>query len=121
YQGVWCIFEDLNVVRSHDDRLNSQKAIGSLPDCDKGCEVGLWAKPFRVFDIWMEELDFFRVVEEAWKKEVRSARPYCRFRDRLKNVKASLRVWSKDRFDGQKEKVENLRNEAMRWELEAEK
>ncbi|GJQ98501.1 hypothetical protein Tco_0009640 [Tanacetum coccineum] len=69
----------------------------------------------------MEKKNQEYVFKEAWKKEVRSARPYCRFRDRLKNVKASLRVWSKDRFGGQKEKVENLRNEAMGWEIEAEK
>nr|GEZ63636.1 putative RNA-directed DNA polymerase, eukaryota [Tanacetum cinerariifolium] len=69
----------------------------------------------------MDEPDFMRVVEDAWMKEVMSYRPDCRFRDRLKNFKARLRVWSKDRFDGQKEKLENLSNEAMRWELEAEK
>nr|GEY35527.1 glycosyltransferase family 92 [Tanacetum cinerariifolium] len=57
--------------------------------------------------------------KEAWKKEVRSARLYCRFRDR--NVKESLRVWSKDRFVGNKEKIEMLKNEAMIWELEAKK
>nr|GEV29733.1 transposon TX1 [Tanacetum cinerariifolium] len=59
--------------------------------------------------------------EEAWKKEVRSAHLDCRFRDRLKNVKESLRVWSKDRFVGHKEKIEMLKNDSMRWELEAEK
>ncbi|GKA74721.1 hypothetical protein Tco_0781023 [Tanacetum coccineum] len=37
-----------------------------------------------------------------------------------KNVKASLRTWSKRRFDNHMEKVKELRNEAMRWELEAE-
>ncbi|GKD94680.1 hypothetical protein Tco_1374517, partial [Tanacetum coccineum] len=64
---------------------------------------------------------FVHVVEEAWKKDVRSFRPDCMFRDRLKNVKVSLRAWSKERFGGTKEKIETLKNEAMRWELEAEK
>nr|GEX86707.1 ribonuclease H-like domain-containing protein [Tanacetum cinerariifolium] len=61
------------------------------------------------------------VVEEAWKKEARSYRPDCIFRDRLKNVKASLRGWSKERFGGNKDKIKSLRSEAMRWELEAKK
>ena len=43
------------------------------------------------------------------------------FRDRLKNVKACLKVWSKDRFGNHKVKIESLIKEAMRWELEAEK
>nr|GFA19889.1 transposon TX1 uncharacterized [Tanacetum cinerariifolium] len=184
WQGAWCIFGDLNVVRSHDDRVNSQVNIKEMPDfnnfinntrlieismrgrkftrvSDDGTKFSkldrfllndkfneLWGnlsvialdrklsdhcsivirdveldfgpKPFRVFDIRMKDLDFFRVVEEAWRKEIRSARPDCKFRGRLKKVKASLPVWSKDRFGGKKEKVENLRKEAMRWELEAE-
>nr|GEY03469.1 transposon TX1 [Tanacetum cinerariifolium] len=71
------------------------------------------------FNVWIDEPDFLRVVEGARMKEVKGFQPDCRFRDRLKKVKESLRVWSKDRFGGQKVKVENLRNEAMRWELEA--
>ncbi|GJZ90071.1 reverse transcriptase domain, reverse transcriptase zinc-binding domain protein [Tanacetum coccineum] len=40
-------------------------------------------------------------------------------RDRMKNVKVSLRAWSKERFSGTKETIGTLKNEAMRWELEA--
>ncbi|GJV12691.1 hypothetical protein Tco_1354232 [Tanacetum coccineum] len=43
------------------------------------------------------------------------------FRDKLKNVKSNLRKWSKDRFGGNKEKLEGYKSEAMRWELEVEK
>ncbi|GKC16015.1 hypothetical protein Tco_1012797 [Tanacetum coccineum] len=64
---------------------------------------------------------FNQVVEDAWKKEVNSCRPDCVLRDRLKNVKASLKAWSKERFGENKAKIKSLRNEAMRWELEAEK
>ena len=55
------------------------------------------------------------------EKEVRSTRPDCIFRDRLKNVKASLRSWSKERFGDHKTKIELYKNEAMRLELEAER
>ncbi|GKE24806.1 RNA-directed DNA polymerase, eukaryota [Tanacetum coccineum] len=167
---AWCIFGDLNVIRSNEDRCNSQvnmKEMNNFNDfinntrlveipmggrkftrvSDDGLKFSkldrflsngefrnLWGtlsvialdrklsdhcpialedvdldfgpKPFRVFNIWMEESDFQYVVEEAWKKEVTSLRPYCRFRDKLKNVKASLRLWNKGRFGGHKEKIE---------------
>ncbi|GKF40151.1 hypothetical protein Tco_0120212, partial [Tanacetum coccineum] len=61
------------------------------------------------------------MVEEAWKKDVRSIRLDCKFRDKLKNVKAALRVWSKGRFGRHLEKIDELKSEAMRWELEAER
>ncbi|GKF63617.1 hypothetical protein Tco_0187065 [Tanacetum coccineum] len=69
----------------------------------------------------MEEADFFHVVKVAWKKEVRSVPPDCRFRDRMKNFKTSIRIWSKDRFGMHRDKIEEAKNEATRWELEAKK
>nr|GEU88558.1 transposon TX1 [Tanacetum cinerariifolium] len=79
------------------------------------------------FGQYNEDADRFLLDEEfneLWgnlSEDVRSTRPDCIFRDRLKNVKKSLRDWSKDRFRGHKESIENLKKEAMRWELEAEK
>ncbi|GJZ60796.1 hypothetical protein Tco_0616612 [Tanacetum coccineum] len=127
--GAWCVFEDLNVVRRHDDRLNSQVNIKEMTDFNNFINdtslIGrvnlLGPKPFRVFKIWMDEPDFFRIIEDSWMKEVWSSQPDCRFRDRLKNIKECLRVWSKDKFGVQKERVGSLEKEAMRRELEAEK
>nr|GEY55334.1 putative RNA-directed DNA polymerase, eukaryota [Tanacetum cinerariifolium] len=73
-----------------------RKLSDHCPIVIRNVELEFRPNPFRVFDVWMEDLDFFCVMEEAWRKEIRSAWPNCRFRDRLKNVKASLRVWSKD-------------------------
>ncbi|GKE14884.1 transposon TX1 [Tanacetum coccineum] len=79
----------------------------------KDVELDFGPKPFRVFNIWLEESDFSKVVEVAWKREVKSSRSDCIFRDRLKNVKASLRIWSKGMFSRHKKKMEKLRNDAM--------
>nr|GEV86544.1 cytochrome P450 [Tanacetum cinerariifolium] len=86
----------------------------------KDTELDFSPKPFRVFYTWLEEHDFLSIVEGTWKKNVRSIRPDCIFWDRLKNVEASHRVWSKDRFGGHKECIENLKKEALTWELKAE-
>ncbi|GJY10160.1 hypothetical protein Tco_0378345 [Tanacetum coccineum] len=34
----------------------------------KDVELDFSPKPFRIFDVWMGEIDFGHVVEEAWKK-----------------------------------------------------
>ncbi|GKD72848.1 transposon TX1 uncharacterized, partial [Tanacetum coccineum] len=156
WDGAWCIFGDLNVVRSTDDRFNSQVNIKDMNEFNdfinerrlvefnnlwgnlsvialdrklsdhcpivlKDVDLDFGPKPFRVFNVWLEEPDFYHVVEEAWKKEVRGIWPDCIFRDRLKKVKASLRVWSKERFGENKEKIKSLRSETMRWKMEEEK
>ncbi|GJV89371.1 hypothetical protein Tco_1533309 [Tanacetum coccineum] len=61
------------------------------------------------------------MVYDAWSKEVKSYRPDCRFRDKLKNVKAALKEWSKAKFRRMKESIDGFRKKAMEWELEAEK
>nr|GEX36630.1 putative RNA-directed DNA polymerase, eukaryota, reverse transcriptase zinc-binding domain protein [Tanacetum cinerariifolium] len=53
-------------------------------------------------------------------KVVNGSRPDCIFRDKLKNVKIALTVWSKERFGAANENIEKYKQEAMKWELEAE-
>ncbi|GJS56701.1 hypothetical protein Tco_0651485 [Tanacetum coccineum] len=86
----------------------------------KDVDLNFRPRPFRVFNIWLEEPHIGQVVEGAWNKEVKNRRPDCRFRDKLKNVKEELRKWSKERFGALKEKIEVLKKEVMRWELETE-
>ncbi|GJS09127.1 zinc finger, CCHC-type containing protein [Tanacetum coccineum] len=149
-KGAWCIFGDLNMVRGIEERRNSQvnirettdfndfindaklieipmggeSSLGKLSDhcliVLKDVDLDFGPKPFRAFDIWLEERDIRNVVEEAWKIEVRGRRPDCRFRDKLKNVKSVLKEWSKERFRAVNEKIELVKKDAMKWELEAE-
>ena len=98
-----------------------RKLSDHCPIVLKDVDLDFGPKPFRIFNVWLEEVDFIHVVEEAWNKDVRCLRPDCRFRDKLKNVKAALRIWSKGRFGGQVEKIDELKNVAMKWELEAER
>ncbi|GJX45711.1 putative reverse transcriptase domain-containing protein [Tanacetum coccineum] len=75
---------------------------------------------FRSLDIWLNETDIEQVVAEAWAKPVKGKRPDCIVRDKFKNVKCSLKKWSKDRFGEVDKQIEEYKDEAMRWEYEAE-
>ncbi|GKC78490.1 hypothetical protein Tco_1129264 [Tanacetum coccineum] len=97
-----------------------RKLPDHCPIVIKDVDLNFRPRPFRVFNVWLEEPHIGQVVEGAWNKEVKSRRPYCRFRDKLKNVKEELRKWSKERFGALKEKIEVLKKEVMRWELETE-
>ncbi|GJV40051.1 putative RNA-directed DNA polymerase [Tanacetum coccineum] len=141
-KGAWCIFEDLNVVRGIEERRNSQVNIKEMTDFNdfindakiieiltgakdhcpivlKDVDLDFGPKPFRAFNIWLEERDIRNVVEEEWKIEVRSRRSDFCFRDKLKNVKSVLKKWSKERFRAVNEKIELFKKDAMKWELEA--
>ncbi|GJT46808.1 RNA-directed DNA polymerase, eukaryota [Tanacetum coccineum] len=125
-KGAWCIFGDLNVVRGIQERMNSQvnnKETSEFNDFineAKLIEVPMGGGNLLELVMMLEEKDIKQVVHEAWKLEVRSSRPDCRFRDKLKNVKGALKNWSKERFGRMNEKIEIAKKEAMRWEMEAE-
>ncbi|GJX71711.1 hypothetical protein Tco_0308882 [Tanacetum coccineum] len=113
---------DLNVVRGHDERMNSQINIKETGDFNDFIDKAKFIEiPKGEEDTQEREGYIGHVVEEAWKVEGRSRRPDCRFCDKLKNVKVALKKWSKERFKTVNEKIERLKNEAMKWEMEVEK
>lgn len=57
----------------------------------KDIELDFGPKPFRFFDVWLQESDIEKVVSFAWALSVRSRRPDCIYRDKLKNVKSALK------------------------------
>nr|GEV72903.1 RNA-directed DNA polymerase, eukaryota, reverse transcriptase zinc-binding domain protein [Tanacetum cinerariifolium] len=61
------------------------------------------------------------IVAGAWSMSVRDNRPDCVIRDKFKNVKEALKKWSRTRFGGLDKKIEDYGQEAMTWELKAEK
>ncbi|GJY70869.1 RNA-directed DNA polymerase, eukaryota [Tanacetum coccineum] len=98
WNGAWCIFGDLNVVRRFINLWGNlsvltldRKLSNHFPIVLKDVELDFGPKPFRFFDIWLDESDIGQVVELAWRKEVSGNRLDCRFRDKLKNVKVELK------------------------------
>ncbi|GJX67804.1 hypothetical protein Tco_0303531 [Tanacetum coccineum] len=72
-----------------------RKLSNHCPIVLKDVDLDFGPKPFRAFDIWLEERDIRNVVEEAWKIEVMSRQPDCRFRDKLKTSNSCLKSGAK--------------------------
>ncbi|GKB15146.1 transposon TX1, partial [Tanacetum coccineum] len=108
FKEQWVNLANLAVVAI--DRKLSDHCPIFLKDMD----LDFGPKPFRFFDTWLEEKDIGQVVAGAWEKEVRSSRPDCRFRDKLKNVKMEVKMWSRKRFGVFTENIVEHRKEAMR-------
>ncbi|XP_071694260.1 uncharacterized protein [Rutidosis leptorrhynchoides] len=85
---------------------------------DKFIDFG--PKPFKVFDEWLHKEGIDRVIQDGWDKPTIGSRKDCCFRDKLKNIKGDLKVWSKKEFGGIDEEISRLKNSAMKWELKAE-
>ncbi|GJW45430.1 reverse transcriptase domain, reverse transcriptase zinc-binding domain protein [Tanacetum coccineum] len=96
-----------------------RKLLDHCPIMLKDIDMDFGPKPFKVYDMWLEEVDIEQVVHGAWDKEVRGFRPDCIFRDKLKNVKLTLKEWSKVRFGALSENIEKHRQEAISrsWRL----
>ncbi|GJS30596.1 putative RNA-directed DNA polymerase, eukaryota [Tanacetum coccineum] len=128
-RGAWCIFGDLDVVRKIEDRLNSQVNVKEMINFND------FVNDMRLIEILLgggssPELvmmnrklsDHCPIVLKDMKKDMKSICPDSIFHDKLKNIKTSLRGWSKDRFGGHTEKIENLKKEAIRfrWDVEGD-
>ncbi|GKE28917.1 RNA-directed DNA polymerase, eukaryota [Tanacetum coccineum] len=133
--GAWCIFGDLNMVRGHDERMNSQINIKETCEFNdfineaKLIKIPMGEKIYKIVALDQKLLDHYLIVLKdacggkkhgRWKDKEIGGRD-CRFRDKLKNVKAALKKWSKERFGLVNEKIERFKNEMMKKEVEAEK
>ncbi|GKA54135.1 cysteine-rich receptor-like protein kinase [Tanacetum coccineum] len=118
---AWCLCGDFNEVRCEDDRKNTQFQSKEADEFNDFINLTqLLEIPMGVFNTWLEEAYIRQIVTNAWSKEVKGSRPDCVFRDKLKNVKAALKEWSKVRFGALDNCIETHRKNAMKWELEAE-
>ncbi|XP_071703896.1 uncharacterized protein [Rutidosis leptorrhynchoides] len=77
-------------------------------------------KPFKLFDEWFNKEGVDKVIMEAWGKPVSSSRKDCVFRDRLKNVKNDLKIWSKREFGNLEDEIIELKKSVAMLEDLAE-
>ncbi|XP_071704901.1 uncharacterized protein [Rutidosis leptorrhynchoides] len=78
-------------------------------------------KPFKIFDVWLDEEDVGDVIREAWNVVVPNInRKVCVFRNKLKNVKDALRTWSQNKYNHLDGEIELLKITSQQLELQAE-
>ncbi|XP_071727314.1 uncharacterized protein [Rutidosis leptorrhynchoides] len=78
-------------------------------------------KPFKVFDVWLDEDGIYKVVTEAWGKvSISGPRKDRIFMNNLKSVKNSLKEWSKEKFGKLDNDIEVHKSLAQALELKAE-
>ncbi|XP_071715017.1 uncharacterized protein [Rutidosis leptorrhynchoides] len=85
---------------------------------DKNNDFG--PKPFKNFDIWLEQKETESIISEGWNKEVGGSRPDCVFRNKMKNVKEALRIWSKNRYGPIDIKIDEWKSMANELEPKAD-
>ncbi|XP_071714299.1 uncharacterized protein [Rutidosis leptorrhynchoides] len=78
-------------------------------------------KPFKIFDPWLDESDIEDIIKNSWNKEVAiiNRKDYI-FRNRLKNVKEEIIVWSRSKFNNLDGEIELHKSVAHNLELKAE-
>lgn len=65
--------------------------------------------------MWMEHNDFRGVVEQIWSQPVSGA-PSLVVDEKLRRLKAKLKVWNWEEFGDLKEKIIQLQNRVMQLE-----
>lgn len=90
------------------------KLSDHCPIIMKDLIIDFGPRPFRIFDFWMNESDFEEVVKNAWIKTVVSRNPDRVLRDKFKNVKQALKIWSKEKFGTTDIEIEKFKKEALR-------
>nr|GEY92085.1 hypothetical protein [Tanacetum cinerariifolium] len=83
-----------------------RKISDHCPILLKDMDLDYGPKPFRVFDLWLEDGEIDVIVKDAWEIPMRGSRPDCRVRDTFKNVKEALKRWSRIKFGGTKQQIE---------------
>ncbi|KAJ9557801.1 hypothetical protein OSB04_012415 [Centaurea solstitialis] len=76
--------------------------------------------PFKFFDVWLSDKRIEEVVKDVWQVEVKSSRPDCMFRDKLKNVKFAIKEWRKEREGDIESSLKKAKEEVKKWELKGE-
>ncbi|XP_026429013.1 uncharacterized protein LOC113324961 [Papaver somniferum] len=72
--------------------------------------------PFRALKVWMSHKDLKKVIEEAWKTEVRG-NPSFIFLTKLKHIKVILKRWNWEVFEDVNQKLKKVNEEVLKQSL----
>ncbi|XP_071709068.1 uncharacterized protein [Rutidosis leptorrhynchoides] len=112
FANLWCDLTALALDRKYSDHC---------PIVLKDNDRNFGPKPFKIFDAWLDDDEVESVIRGAWQIPVDCiSRKDCIFRNKIKNVRNVLRVWSHTKYGNIDTEIEHLRAEAMEFELQAE-
>ncbi|XP_071727285.1 uncharacterized protein [Rutidosis leptorrhynchoides] len=111
-----CVSDDGTKLRLILERTRSDHCPILLKDDDKNFRP----KPFRVFDIWFNDDEAEKVIENAWNGQIRAMnRKNCNFGNHLKNVKSALKSWSENKFGKLDFEIEALKTVGNNLEIKS--
>ncbi|XP_071728752.1 uncharacterized protein [Rutidosis leptorrhynchoides] len=110
--GLWVNISVVAMERSSSDHC---------PIMLKDEEKNFGPKPFRIFDVWLEDEEIVKVIKDVWVALIdTSIRRDCNFMNKLKRIKNELRTWSNKKFSQLNGEIELNKNMATHLELKAE-
>ncbi|XP_071695873.1 uncharacterized protein [Rutidosis leptorrhynchoides] len=114
-QTFLSLWNNLSVVAM--ERLTSDHCPVVLKDDDK--DFG--PKPFKIFDFWMDDPEFKEILSQSWNEDCdHVTRKDCKFLNKLRRLKDTLKSWSKQKFGKLDLGIEGHKTEALNIELKAE-
>ena len=66
-------------------------------------------KPFKVLDLWLNQKGYQKLVQESWSKDQQGGWGGIVLKNKLRNLKNTIKQWSKDIADINVSRIQNLR------------
>jgi len=85
-------------------------------------EVVDWGpQPFKILNFWFHHKSFQWVIQESWLNNIiRSWGGGVVLKEKIKGVKAKLKIWNKEQFGDTHQKIATIEKELNRLESEGD-
>ncbi|GKC44027.1 putative RNA-directed DNA polymerase, partial [Tanacetum coccineum] len=114
YHSFFDTWKDASVSvlsRSHSDHCPIMLKSGSL---------NFGPKPYKVFNKWIGNADFNKLVYNSWGGFSSSTRPNLCLKDKLKSLRLVIKYWTTDRIAAQNNAKEVMKSNLLEWDAKSE-
>lgn len=88
----------INLLKISSQWVGARELSDHSPKVLRGEILNWGAKPFKLFNFWMDHNDFKKLISECWEQTRVSGWKIFSFHQKLKALKSKLKSWSKDTF-----------------------